>query len=62
MSIHDCVCLWEDEKGKGAGGRLQFLRNVGRRITPTVFDTGEQGLLPVCDIVWERLKSLQAGK
>lgn len=59
MTACDCG---RREKGKSAGGRLQFLRNVERRITPTAFETGEQGLLPVCDIAWERLKSPQAGK
>lgn len=41
----------------GAGEMQQFCRNVEQRITPTEFDMEEQGLLPVCDIVWERLKS-----
>lgn len=43
----------------GAGGRQQLCRNVEHRmwITPTVFDMEKQGLLPVCDIVWERLKA-----
>lgn len=49
-------------KGKCAGRRLQLLRKVERRITPTAFDMGEQGLLPLCDIARERLKSPQAGK
>jgi len=59
--VTECDC-GRTGKGRDAGERLQFLRNVERRIMPTAFDMGEQGLLPVCDIPWERLKSPWTGK
>lgn len=46
---------WVQEKDR------KFCKNVEQRITPTVFDM-EQGLLPVCDIVWEKLKPPEASK
>lgn len=45
------VWLWEEREKDGVGERWKFCRNVEQRITPTVFDMEEQGLLPVCDIV-----------